>query len=79
MKRGCIAISAIKCDLCGANIEHGDRYLIIDSADRVNKKRVCTNCCLKKKYAKYFTEKGEKTLSFLVDNAEVKSKKKTKE
>lgn len=75
MKRGCVAIGTIKCDICGANIEHSDRYLIVDDADGRSKQRICANCCLKKKYAKYITEKGEKILSFLVDNMEVKSRK----
>lgn len=76
MKRGCIAVSAMKCDICDANIEHSDRYLLIDDTGSKGKQRVCANCCIKKKYAKYITEKGEKILSFLIDNVEVKSRKK---
>ena len=76
MRRGCIATCIIKCDLCANNIEHADRYLVIDSGDDSSRERICVKCCLKKKYAKYIVEKGEEVLTFLVDQVEVKAKKK---
>jgi len=66
MKRGCIAVGIIKCDNCSNNIEHGERYLLMDD-NGGKKQRICSDCSVKKKYAKYVTEKGEKVLSFLVD------------
>ena len=68
MRRGCIAIEEIVCDLCKNDIEHGERYLLIeDSKDESKKKRYCVKCCLAKKYAKYVTEKGEKVLTFFAE------------
>ena len=71
MRRGCIAVGIIKCDNCGSNIEHGDRYLLING-DNNKKIRYCVNCSIKKKYAKYITEKGEKILSFLIEQPDSK-------
>ena len=66
MRRGIIAVGLLKCENCGNNIEHGERYLLVDdNGDK--KQRLCSNCSVKKKFAKYITEKGEKILSFLVD------------
>ncbi len=65
MRRGCIAVGLLKCDNCSNNIEHGERYLLTEVNDK--KQRLCSACSVKKKYAKYITEKGEKILSFLVD------------
>ena len=72
MRRGCIAVGIIKCDSCGSNIEHGERYLLIDDEKVDTKQRFCVNCSLKKKYARYITEKGEKVLSFLVGQGDSK-------
>ncbi len=54
-------------DICGNNIEHGERYLITGGNGEGPEKRICVNCCLEKKYAKYVVEKGEKVLTFLID------------
>ena len=68
MRRGCITIDEIKCDNCKKTVEPGERYLLIeDSTDESIKKRYCVNCCLKKKYASYVTEKGEKVLTFFTE------------
>jgi hypothetical protein len=68
MRRGCITIDEIKCDNCKKTVEHGERYLLIeDPKDETNKKRYCVECCLKKKYASYVTEKGEKVLTFFTE------------
>jgi hypothetical protein len=66
MRRGCIAVGLAKCDICKNNIEHGERYLLIDDEGE-EKKHICVSCCLKKKYAKQIVEKGEKIVTFLVD------------
>jgi hypothetical protein len=75
MKRGCIAVNITKCDVCKSNIEHGERYLLTDAADGKKEQRICASCCVKKKYAKYITEKGEKILSFLAEDSEAARKK----
>jgi hypothetical protein len=67
MRRGCIAVGLIKCDACKNIVEQGDRYLLIDDEKPGEKKYICVNCCLKKKYAKQIVEKGEKILTFLID------------
>jgi hypothetical protein len=67
MRCGCIAVGIIKCDICDRNIEHGERYLFIDSEKEDKQQRICLNCCVKKKYAKNIVEKGEKMLSLIVD------------
>ena len=65
MLRGCIAIGEIKCDDCKRNIEQGERYLIIEDEEKEDgKQRLCIECCSKKKYVAYVTEKGEEVLTF---------------
>ena len=66
MRRGCIAIGEIKCDICQQNIEHGQRYLLVveDEAEEDKKQRICLECCTSKGYADWVTEKGEKVLTF---------------
>jgi len=65
MHRGSIAVSEINCDICGSNIEHGERYLIItDDKKEDEKQRLCVECCLNKGYAGYILEKSEKILTF---------------
>jgi hypothetical protein len=66
MRRGCIAVGLIKCDICGNIIEHGDRYLILDD-DTEPRQRVCLSCCEKRNYGRYEIEKGEKIFTLLVD------------
>ncbi len=65
MHRGSIAVSEIKCDVCGINIEHGERYLIVTDESKENEmQRLCVECCLKKDFAGYIVEKNEKILTF---------------
>jgi hypothetical protein len=65
MQRGCIAIGLLNCDNCNKDIEHGERYLLVEGENNQNQKaRYCVKCCLDMKYAMYITEKGEKILSF---------------
>lgn len=70
MRRGCIAIGEIRCDGCGNIIKHPERYLAIDEKNGVEVEegetsRYCVECSLKKGYACYRTEKGERVLTFL--------------
>ncbi|MFH1381791.1 MAG: hypothetical protein ABIH70_02750 [Chloroflexota bacterium] len=69
MRRGCISLGEIKCDQCGRHIQAYERYLMIEEQDGVEAdtgetKRYCTECAIKKSYAVYKEEKGEKTLTF---------------
>jgi hypothetical protein len=71
MQRGCIAIGVLKCDNCNQNIEHGERYLLIENDDDEEKKiRYCVNCCMEKNYANYIIEKGENILTFFAEGTE---------
>ena len=69
MLRGCIAIGELKCDMCKSNIEHGKRYLLIaeDNEAEDKNQRICTDCCLSKKYASLIKEKGTEVLTFFAD------------
>jgi hypothetical protein len=69
MRRGCISLGEIKCDGCGNPIPYPDRYLAIDEKDGVEDdegetRRYCLECALKKGYAHYKEEKGERVLTF---------------
>jgi hypothetical protein len=69
MRRGCISLGEIKCDECGNVIPYPDRYLAINETKGVEDeegetRRYCLECCLKKGYAQYKEEKGERVLTF---------------
>jgi hypothetical protein len=78
MRRGCIAVGLIKCDICGKIIEHGDRYLILEE-ETEPKQRVCLTCCEKQRYGRYEIEKGEKIFTLLVDEVGQMPEKKKSE
>ena len=70
MRRGCISLGEVQCDECGHTIPHPKHYLAINEKDGVEDeegetRRYCTECALKKKYAHYKEEKGERILTFL--------------
>jgi hypothetical protein len=69
MRRGCISLGEIKCDGCGDPIPYPNRYLAVNEKDGVEDdegetRRYCVECCLKKGYARYKEEKGERILTF---------------
>ena len=69
MRRGCISLGEVKCDECHRIIPYPERYLAIDEKDGIENEegetaRYCVECCLKKDYAHYKTEKGEQVLTF---------------
>lgn len=69
MRRGCISLGEIQCDECHHTIPYPDRYLVVDEKDGVEdeegeSRRYCVECCLKKGYAQYKEEKGERILTF---------------
>jgi len=70
MRRGCISLGNIKCDICGRIVGYPERYLVVDEKDGVevakgNTVRYCIEDALAKGYAQYREEKGERTLTFL--------------
>lgn len=62
MIRGCIVVGELECDGCHRVMEHGQQYLLIEEGK--NKTRLCVQCSLERKYARYIKEKGEKVLTF---------------
>ncbi len=69
MRRGCVSLGEIKCDSCQKPIPYPDRYLVIDEKngkedEEGDPKRYCVECAMKKGYAHYKEEKGEKILTF---------------
>ena len=69
MRRGCISTGQVKCDECKKLIPYPERYLAIEEekgaeVEEGTTRRYCVECCLKKGYAHYKMEKGEKVLSF---------------
>ncbi len=69
MRRGCISQGEVQCDECHRTIPYPERYLVIDEKDGVEAEegetsRYCVECSLRKGYAHYKTEKGERILTF---------------
>lgn len=73
MRRGCISQGNIQCDHCSQTIPYAGRYLTVEEKDGAENgeggetKNYCVKCCLKKKYAEYREEKGEKILTFFYE------------
>ncbi len=69
MRRGCISLGEVECNGCRRNIPYPERYLAVDEEKGVEVKKgqtvyYCVECALKKGYAHYREEKGEKILTF---------------
>jgi len=69
MRRGCISQGEVKCHACQRLIPYPERYLAIDEKDGVEVEKgktmcYCVDCALKKGYAHYKEDKGEKILTF---------------
>jgi Zn-finger protein len=69
MRRGCISLGEVQCDVCQCTIPYPERYLAVDEEDGVevekgNTVRYCIQCALKKGYARYKEIKGEMVLTF---------------
>jgi len=70
MRRGCISLGNVTCDLCSTAIPYPERYLVVDEADGKEVENghavhYCVKCALDKGYAHYKKEKGETILTFL--------------
>jgi len=66
MRRGCISLGNVQCDDCHRSIPYPERYLVVEEAGDVVL-RLCVDCCLKKGYADYKQEKGERVTTFFVE------------
>jgi hypothetical protein len=69
MRRGCISLGEVKCDICLRNIPYPERYLAVDEEDGIEVEKgktvhYCIDCALQKGYAHYKEEKGERILTF---------------
>jgi len=72
MRRGCVSLGEVQCSGCHRVIPFPERYLAINEKDGVEDEageemRYCIDCCLKKGYASYKIEKGEKILTFFTE------------
>lgn len=72
MRRGCLSVGQVKCDICGRAIPYPERYLVIDEDEKGNEvergsKSVhyCIEDAMKKGYARHKEIKGEMVLTFL--------------
>ncbi|MCL2615698.1 MAG: hypothetical protein FWD30_02740 [Dehalococcoidia bacterium] len=73
MRRGCLSVGTVDCDVCKSHIPYPDRYVMVDEDDKgeeVLEKggksvRYCVECAKKKGYARYKEIKGEMVLTFL--------------
>lgn len=71
MRRGCISLGEVKCSECDQVIPYPERYVVVDEENGLEVEqggvaaRYCADCALKKGYAQWKEEKGERTLTFL--------------
>ena len=69
MRRGCISLGEVKCDVCHREIPYPERYLATNEEDgfevaKGKTVRYCVQCALEKGYAHYKDEKGGRVLTF---------------
>jgi len=72
MRRGCVSVGQVKCDICGQTVPYPERYLVVDEDEngqevtRGGKSvKYCVADALKKGYAHHREVKGETILTFL--------------
>ena len=72
MRRGCISVGQVKCDICGQTIPYPKRYLMVDEDENGTEVtsggksvRYCVDDAMKKGYAHHREVKGEMVLTFL--------------
>ena len=76
MRRGCLSVGTVDCDVCKHHIPYPQRYVMVDE-DAKGKEvvtggksvRYCIDCALKKGYAHHKEVKGEMLLTFLPESA----------
>jgi hypothetical protein len=69
MRRGCMSLGEVKCDICQRTIPYPERYLVVNEEGGVEVEKgkavhYCVECALKKGYAHYKEDKGERILTF---------------
>ncbi len=83
MRRGCISLGEIRCDICQHIIPPAGRYLATEEesapGEKNRIKRYCIECCLKQGYAEYREEKGERILTIFPEKEETRAKEEKKE
>jgi len=62
MRRGGVSLGDIHCDGCHRLIPYPERYLLVDEEGKVL--CLCTDCAVKKGYARYIEDKGQRVLTF---------------
>jgi hypothetical protein len=76
MRRGCLSVGTVDCNVCMRHIPYPERYVMVDE-DAKGKEvvtggksvRYCIDCALKKGYAHRKEVKGEMLLTFLPESA----------
>lgn len=73
MRRGCISLGEVKCDICQRTVPYPERYLAVDEEDGVeaekgNTVHYCIQCALEKGYAHYKELKGDMILTFFPES-----------
>jgi len=69
MRRGCISLGEVECDVCQGIIPYPERYLTTNEEDGVEVEKgkavhYCIKCALEKGYAHYKDGPDEKMLTF---------------
>jgi hypothetical protein len=72
MRRGCLSVGTVDCNICQRHIPYPERYLMVDEDEQGEEVergghsvRYCVECAQKKGYAHYKELKGEMVLTFL--------------
>jgi hypothetical protein len=72
MRRGCLSVGTVNCDICKRKIPYPERYVMVDEdakgheVEKGGKSvRYCIECATKKGYAHTKEIKGEMMLTFL--------------
>jgi len=72
MRRGCLSVGTVSCNVCKRKITYPERYVMVDEdakgveVEKGGKSvRYCLDCAQKKGYAHYKEIKGEMMLTFL--------------
>lgn len=68
MRRGCVSLGNVQCDECRRMIPHAERYVAVEEDNGVEAETgktalYCVACSLKKGYAYYREDRGEKKLT----------------
>ncbi len=73
MRRGCMSLGEVRCDICQHTIPYPEQYLAVDEKDGVEAEDgvtvcYCVQCALEKGYAHYREAKGEMILTFFLES-----------